>query len=359
MLAASFVTAAAPGAALASSGWSVQSTPDPANATSTVLAGVSCTSPASCTAVGNSVDGTGVQEALAERWNGTIWSISLDPSRAPAGSSLSSVACTAQGCMAVGQSNGMTLSEWWNGTAWKLLPTPDPPGGGALSAVSCTSSSACTAVGGSGAVMRWNGSTWTLQPLNEPALQGVSCASAANCVAVGYTWTRFCNRFRCWITKGDLAARWNGTSWSVGRAGGSYGFLNGVSCTVAAVCTAVGQYDTYTLAERWNGSSWTTAAPPSPPGTISSLAGLSCTSATACTAVGSATSAANYPQTSALAEGLNGTTWTIEATPSPDGATSSVLAAVSCSMSNTCTAVGYYVNSAGTDLTLAESYTTG
>ena len=215
------------------------------------------------------------------------------------------------------------------------------------------------AAGGSGAVMRWNGSTWTRQPLNEPALQGVSCASAANCVAVGYTWTRFCNRFRCWITKGDLAARWNGTSWSVGRAGGSYGFLNGVSCTVAAVCTAVGQYDTYTLAERWNGSSGTTAAPPSPPGTISSLAGLSCTSATACTAVGSATSAANYPQTSALAEGLNGTTWTIEATPSPDGATSSVLAAVSCSMSNTCTAVGYYVNSAGTDLTLAESYTTG
>jgi hypothetical protein len=356
VLAASFLTAAAPGAALASSGWSVQSTPDPASTTSTVLAGVSCTSPASCTAVGNSVNGAGVQVALAERWNGNGWMITLNPSDAPPDSSLSGVSCTPRGCMAVGQSNGMTLSEWWNGTAWKLLPTPNPTGGGALSGVSCTSSSACTSVGGSGAVMRWDGSTWKLQPLNQPALQGVSCPSAANCTAVGYTWTSFCNRFRCWITKGDLAARWNGTVWSVGRTGGSYGFLNGVSCTLATRCTAVGQYDTYALAEGWNGSSWTTEAPPSPPGTISSLAGVSCTSGTACIAVGSAISAANYPQTSALAEGLNGPTWTIEATPSPAGATSSVLSAVSCTAANACAAVGYYITASGTDLPLAEGY---
>jgi hypothetical protein len=65
-----------------------------------------------------------------------------------------------------------------------------------------------------------------------------------------------------------------------------------VACTSANACTAVGAYNTSTnvplpLAERWNGSSWTVQPTPTPPNaTASVLQAVSCTSATACTAVG-------------------------------------------------------------------------
>ena len=54
-----------------------------------------------------------------------------------------------------------------------------------------------------------------------------------------------------------MAERWNGTAWamqSIPNPNGS-GQLNGVSCTSASACTAVGYYGGYvTLAERWNGT---------------------------------------------------------------------------------------------------------
>ena len=43
-----------------------------------------------------------------------------------------------------------------------------------------------------------------------------------------------------------LAEVWNGTSWTISNpslpAGGSDGLLNGVSCTAADACVAVGAY---------------------------------------------------------------------------------------------------------------------
>jgi hypothetical protein len=45
--------------------------------------------------------------------------------------------------------------------------------------------------------------------------------------------------------------------------------------------------DVVTLAERWNGTSWKTQTTPNPAGAgYSQLNGVSCTSASACTAVG-------------------------------------------------------------------------
>lgn len=57
------------------SSWTTQSVPSPAGATSSRLVSVSCPAPASCTAVGSYVDGTGATVPLAEAWNGTSWSI--------------------------------------------------------------------------------------------------------------------------------------------------------------------------------------------------------------------------------------------------------------------------------------------
>jgi hypothetical protein len=68
------------------------------------------------------------------------------------------------------------LAERWNGTTWTIQPTPNPQGGQVegLFGVSCRSNSAYTAVGNNffqpstgnpkSLAERWNGSAWTIQP---------------------------------------------------------------------------------------------------------------------------------------------------------------------------------------------------
>ena len=60
--------------AIDGSGWSVQSAAD-ATAPEGSLSGVSCVSSTDCLAVGTYADAFGGQDALAEAWNGTAWSI--------------------------------------------------------------------------------------------------------------------------------------------------------------------------------------------------------------------------------------------------------------------------------------------
>jgi len=80
---------------------------------------------------------------------------------------------------------------------------------------------------------------------------------------------------------------------------------------------------------------------------------VSCPSATACTTVGYY-DPSNAEPTAPFAEGWNGTTWTVQTTPSPSGTDDSPLNGGSCTTASTCTAVGEYQNSSGTYLTMAE-----
>jgi len=99
---------------------------------------------------------------------------------------------------------------------------------------------------------------------------------------------------------------------------------------------------------------WTTTqAPPMPAGATSSvLSGVSCPSASGCIAVGSYVNSAGSRMT--LAEAWNGTNWSIQTTLNPTA--NSVLSSVSCTAANACTAVGASVNSSGAEATLAESW---
>lgn len=338
----------APGSARAS-GWSIQPTPNPS--AGGTLNAVSCTAPNACTAVGYSGAST-----LAERWNGTAWTIQPTPTPS-GGGQLNAVSCTADTvCMAVGASGSSALAERWNGTAWTIEPTPNPSEGSFLWGMSCSATNACMAVSTSGAVIQWNGNAWTLESFIDPNLYGVSCSGNTSCTAVGFTYVRLCNPFRCWTAvPGDQAAQWNGTNWSASRASGALGKLFAVSCNSSNACVAVGSTGSNTVGEAWNGSSWTTESTPNVPSSENTLAGVSCTSATVCTAVGYAVSVPDYPQATPLAEGLNGTTWTIEPTPNPTGTRSNLLG-VSCLTSTACTAVGFSVTSSGADQTLAEQY---
>ncbi|HEV2373665.1 MAG TPA: hypothetical protein VGS19_16015 [Streptosporangiaceae bacterium] len=370
--------------------WHIQPTPSPApppgiHSGSELLA-VSCTSPRACTAAGSS-PGTGrqagIQVTLAEAWDGTRWAI--QPTASPAhsaGTGLSAVSCTSAGtCVAAGSYvvqlplsivagfpvPALTLAEAWNGTRWDVQPTRNRTGAATYSefnGVSCTSAQACTAAGDyvtstglfAPLAERWNGMDWAIQPTPNPArnlesfLDGVSCTSARACTAVGFSTSISVTR--------ALAERWNGTRWAIqpiprpAHAGGAR--LFGVSCASVRRCIAVGDHlkGPLPLAEEWDGARWRVLPVPVPTGTReSSLSGISCFSARNCTAVGEYTSTSGRQL--ALAESWNGSHWSVQATARPSG---TVLSGVSCTSLQACTAVGSHTTSTGGELTLAERW---
>jgi hypothetical protein len=351
--------------------WRILHTPNPAGTAVSSLLGVACAAPSACMAVGSSITATGASQAVTEQWNGTRWRVQSTP-KLSRGAGLNGVSCTsASACTAVGRSGAGTLAERWNGTRWTIQSTPNPPqGNGFLSGVSCTSATMCTAVGAANPfgpsattlAERWNGTKWTVQSVPNPPqgggeLNGVSCTSASACTAVGNST----NSSGISVT---LAARWNGARWSLrappSPAGSPFAFLNSVECTSASACSAVGAYVArsgapHPLAERWDGSSWQRQATPNPAGTTQ-LIGGACASGMACTAVGYSIPSGNNPSPAAQAERWNGRTWRVEHTPSPPGAAASNLNAASCVSGSACIAVGNTSNSRGTSLTLAQRW---
>ena len=206
---------------------------------------------------------------------------------------------------------------------------------------------------------------WTVQATPNPSgvlmpgLDDVSCASATSCIAVGSYSTNDYENAQ------PLAEHWNGRTWAIQNPSGPVGaYLTGVSCTSTKSCTAVGDYydsvskEGLLVAEHWNGRTWSIQAVPNPTGTGAEYPGLdsvSCASARSCTAVGSyfdSVSSESLP----LAEHWNGSTWSIQATPNPTGATSNQLEVISCTSATSCTAAGLYNTGSppGPSFTLAE-----
>jgi hypothetical protein len=275
--------------------------------------------------------------------------------------------------MAVG-GGAQVLAEEWNGLAWSLTAPTEPSGSQALlQGVSCASASACIAVGSlftssSGSKQSlaesWDGTTWTVLPTPAPAgatlsqLLGVSCTSSSACIAVG--------SFSSTNGTATLAESWNGSAWIIeatpNPASAKFALLAGVSCTAGSACTAVGTSgltspQETTLAEAWNGSTWTIQQTPNPAGASHDVfSGISCASASACKAAGSTTDSTTNV-TSVLVESWNGAGWSIDGTPNPGHATNSALSGISCASAVACTAVGRTFPDKGQgQVTLAESW---
>jgi len=311
--------------------WAVTHAPLPAGAISGGLTGVSCSSPLACTAVGFDYSPSAGAGPLAERWNGQSWALQSVPSAGNEGIPLAGVSCpTAHSCTAVGQASntGFDLAEHWNGSRWAIQSTPQVgTTGSQLSGVSCSSPSLCTAVGdyeapppGQGdpgaapLALRWNGAKWAVQPTPGSAangdvseLAGVSCATASACTAVGYD-----------VTGGPLALGWNGQNWASQQITGPFP-LSAVSCWSAGQCIAVGDADFSGFAERLQGQTWTLQQVRTPYGAFSIfLTGVSCPVANRCTAVGyQDRTPSMVTDVHTLAERWNGSTWVIQAPPSP------------------------------------------
>lgn len=360
--------------------WTVEPTPVPSGATASSLAAVACPSPGVCSAVGSFTPiNSGAGRNLAEQRSGASWTLATIPTVTSAGP-LGGVSCTDQyHCVAVGSRNRHPETETWNGIRWRMEPNLLPQG--SLASVSCTALNACMAAGK--IVARWDGSSWTAQPTPAVTFSDVSCSSGSACTLagsefLGARWQPVAERWngsswasenvpgadasvttsvlssvscvsstRCFAvgftsdTNSDesipLAEQWNGSVWSIqsipSPGSGSDG-LYGVSCVSARMCMAVGRTATGSFAERWNGTAWKLKRIATPD---LKLSGVSCVSGTACTAVGSAV--VNSAQVPAIAT-WNGSSWSIQPLPMPNGDVVAGLAGVSCEGVSACVAVG-------------------
>lgn len=136
--------------------WSIEQTPQAAGAKNTEFLGISCASTTLCIAVGDTTLGDRGAVTLSERWNGVSWTVQPTPDLGRGRNShLFGVSCpTTTVCTAVGNytsRDGTTtpLAERWNGTSWTIQRTPHAAVGkySGLLRVSCATTKVCTAVG--------------------------------------------------------------------------------------------------------------------------------------------------------------------------------------------------------------------
>jgi hypothetical protein len=206
-----------------------------------------------------------------------------------------------------------------------------------------------------------NGTNWSISSSANTStsalniLYAVSCSGPLACTAVGTT-----------IEAGyeTLVEAWNGTSWSIvlspNTPSSANNILNGVSCAGLSACTAVGYSNSgttstdQTLTETWNGGAWSIVSSPDTSSTESNyLEGVSCTEASACVAVGEYF---NGTVDQTLVEVWNGTSWAIASSPDTSTSQDNVLFAVACTGTSTCRAVGYSSDGANPQtLTMAEN----
>ena len=178
-------------------------------------------------------------------------------------------------------------------------------------------------------------------------LDGVFCTTAANCWAVGY-----------YRHSGDqlaLTLHWNGTKWSQVPAPspGADAELFGVRCTSAGNCWAVGDDDKQgaelSLALHWNGKKWFKVATPDPAGTLANdtngLNDVACVSADDCWADGGYGLGDSGSSEMLLNFVLhwNGKAWSQVKTPNPAGSSPgdvNVVVSLRCTSPGDCWAVG-------------------
>ena len=143
--------------------------------------GVSCPTVTDCTAV----VGTAVLD-----WNGVAWSEEATPwttSLAPGSGVPVSIACPTTNLCAIVNGDAIVVRD--GNKPWTPRQTLDP--GRQIDAISCPSRSFCVTVDDAGAIMLWNGTTWTGPTQVVPAANqypgvggSVSCPNAQFCMVM-------------------------------------------------------------------------------------------------------------------------------------------------------------------------------
>jgi hypothetical protein len=351
------------GASAVPGSWSVIASPDATPNLDNTLTAVSCVSASFCMAVGDADNGSGT-DTLAEMWNGAAWTITASPDLpASPGDELTGVSCLSeQFCMASGYayngSHDVTLIEQWDGAAWSIVSSPDTTASdpNLLRAISCTTTTSCVAVGTASSnstfqtlIETWQGpgAGWTITPSPDSSagqanqLSGVSCAGGGFCMAIGH--------YNVGNAPRSLAEVWNGGDWSMVPSPSSVGYqnpqLNGISCTSASFCVAVGTAGSVALlaqnlTETWDGGSWSITPSPDTSLVDNYLQGVSCSTPSSCVAAGYRDGNASY---ALQALQWDGSAWTMGPTlDAPGPVALGQGAAVSCGAASGCTVVSAY-----------------
>lgn len=350
--------------ASAADDWTQVPTPNAIDGQHNFLQGLDCVAPDDCWAVGYHYSPAG-QMTLTMHWDGGSWSIVASPN--PAGHSLVNLGgvecatrdlCWAVGFSFDGQFDYVALMLRWNGETWTIEPLEDSPTPGSdfLYDAACVSASDCWAVGrhlpGTGGagnlgrtlIHRWDGEAWSIAaspnriPSQGNQVVSVDCAPTGDCWAVGSYAGPAANQ--------TLVLRWDGEAWSTVQSPNTSpqqrNALNSVTCVSAHDCWAVGIYtgqQEQALAMRWDGASWSLVPiPSSGPDLANVLTGVSCLSWTECWAVG-------YQRESTwlitLIERWDGEEWRIVPSPNSAYGQTNVLWPLDC-VAAECWAAGYY-----------------
>jgi len=369
--------------------WELKTVPLPEKSSEGELRAVSCTSTSFCAAVGDSWNGA-IWGADGAEWKEGSWlaaKIEANPKPGTKNGDLLGVSCwKAMKCRAVGtygleekgEGLGRSLVEGRNSEgAWEKIPSPYPASGkdDEFLGISCPTGESCLATGwyingeGLGAIFasEWETEKWgLLSPIANPGnrgggnLAGVSCIEAGVCVAAG-GWGRE-SEGKVISQAGSETWQSEGKKWAAVEAEepltAKLAWFNGISCTSATFCMAVGGWNegaggAFALADVWNGTKWTVVlSSGGPPGAKSGVfTAVSCI-AEECHAVGGATNSEGKEVT--LSYLWKAKKWEFQTTPNPAGAKASFLKGVSCTASEVCTAVGGYKNSSNVLLPLAE-----
>lgn len=239
--------------------WTLQMSDNTSTSQVNQLNAVTCTATNNCWAVGYAENGTGSnapRQTLAELYNGIAWVVKPTPTTpsTTGNASLTGVACwISNGCLAVGfAGTASALADRWDGTLWSAItpPTTTQPTATWLQGVTCPANIGCWAAGYmpfaalETVVAHYDGSAWTV-PMSPDSgtssnrLLAVACADVTHCWAVGW--------YQGTSAQNTLALEYDGTSWTVDSSdnvgGGFNNLLQGVTCVSTTDCWAVGYDD--------------------------------------------------------------------------------------------------------------------
>jgi hypothetical protein len=269
---------------------------------------------------------SGASYPLALHWDGTSWS-SIPITSTGASSSLLGVAATAAGDVwAVGTRDGSTLIQHWDGATWSIVASPDGgPNGNFLWGVTALAANNAWAVGVSfdsnnaqhPLIEHWDGTVWTIVASpsagNGSSLIGVTAITATDIWAVG-----------SYVDGGGqdqaFSVHWDGTTWTSIPVvtGAQSASLRGVSGTSGSDVWAVGSNQMTTggpsvaLLVHWNGTTWD----PFPNFIATTASNLQAVSAAGSSDVWAVGSISNGTTFQPLIVHWDGTSLTIEASPS-------------------------------------------
>lgn len=245
--------------------WQVVANPGPSGAN---LRGVSGTSSTDVWAVGAQVSDPEIPFIM--HWDGTAWTIS--PAEGVNGVTQAVAAVSPADAWAVGRF-GRSAALHWDGASWRKVPTPAPQDKESLlyDVVALAPddiwgvglSQTPTGSDVEALTMHWDGTAWTIFPI-EPVPSGgifysVAASSPTDVWAVGYQDDPGPGLFQ------PLVEHWDGTSWSVVSVPkppppSNFSILEGVTAVSSDDAWAVGLYSYVrwqALLYHWDGEAWT------------------------------------------------------------------------------------------------------